>query len=552
MLSTCALVAALAPCSAQDNHRETHKTLFRSGTLRNKERLRTSTATPLLVTPQPSVTEAPTSTTTSTTSTTPDPSVVLSAETNNTEVTIAREVLTEVNATTAPKAEKLFGQPDLRTHLFAQQQRQQQLAFEVLKAATQTPNGFASTQIQQASVPDLQQLLAYMQQGNQYNVYQPQQYGFGTTGGAGLQSFFQQSNQYQPSPAYFSPNLSPYGQQQQQQAFGGLNGLPLPYNPPITPNYVFHNNGYHIQGSPSLPANLQGSNVPTIKFSVATPISVQGQPQDISRPPSSVFVRPTQPTSQPPSPPQFINTVFQPPNDQSQIPPSYRPSPEQSQVYEPSQGRPPFDFSQERPPFQSSQGRPPFGLSQGPPPFGLSQGQSQFGSQGQSQFGSQGQSQFGPPQGQPQYPQQNQGQSPFLQQQDQPTYTQQQDQSSFAQQQGQSPSSFGGQNQGNFVTYFPQRANNQQPQQPFSSQRGEFTQQTQQQAVPSPPAQNHPFSRTPVFFPPQALKGLKKTAKAAEALVEENEVKETKEAKIEASRIIPIYTTLFRSYPHKF
>ena len=539
MLSTCALVATLAPCSAQDNHRETHKTLFRSGTLRNKERLRTSTALPL-VTPQPPVTEA---STTTTTSTTPDPSVVVSAETNHTDVVIAREVLTEVNTTTAPKAEKLFGQPDLRTHLLAQQQRQQQLAFEVLKAATQTPNAFAPTQIQQASVPDLQQLLAYMQQaqqGNQYNVYQPQQYGFGTTGGAGLQSFFQQSNQYQPSPAYFSPNLSPYGQQQQQQAFGSLNslnGLPLPYNPPITPNYVFHNNGYHIQGSPSLPANLQGPNVPTIKFSVATPISVQDQPQDISRPPSSVFVRPTQPTPQPPSPPQFINTVFQPPNDQSQIPPSYRPSPEQSQVYEPSQGRPPFDFSQGRPPFESSQGRPPFGISQGRPPFGLSQ---------------QGQSQFGPPQGQPQYPQQNQGQSQFIQQQDQPTYIQQQDQSSFAQQQGQSPSSFGGQSQGNFVTYFPQRANNQQPQQPFSSQRGEFTQQTQQQAVPSPTAQNHPFSRTPVFFPPQALKGSKKTAEAAEAPVEENEVKAAKEAKIEASRIIPTYTTLFRSYPHKF
>lgn len=520
MLSTLALVVSLVPCNAQDNHRETHKTLFRSGTRLNKERLRTSTTAAPLVTPQPTVTEAPTTTTTSTTA---EPSVVVSAGTNNTEVLVARENPEAINATNTPKAEKLFGQPDLRTHLLAQQQRQQQLAFEVLKAATQTPNGFAQTQIQQASVPDLQQLLAYMQQaqqGNQYSVYaaQPQQFGFGTTG-AGIQSFFQQGNQYQPTPAFFSPNLSPYGQQQQQQQFGGLNGISLPYNPPVTPNYVFHNGGYHIQGSSSLPANLQGQNVPTIKFSVATPISasIQEQPQEIQRPPPQVFVRPTQPSPQPPSPPQFINTVFQNPNDQPQIPPpSFRPSPDQT-VFPPSQGRPPFGLPQDR---------PPFGLPQaGQTPFGISQGQ-------------------------PQFPQQGPSQPPFNQQQEQPQYIQQQEQPQFIQQQGQSPS-FGGQNQGNFVSYFPQRANNQQQQQPFL--RGEFTQQTQQQGVlPSPqPPRNHPFSRTPVFFPPQALKGLKKT-EATEVPVEENEVKEVKEAKIEASRVIPIYTSLIRNYSNKF
>ncbi|XP_059482235.1 uncharacterized protein LOC132200634 [Neocloeon triangulifer] len=502
MLSICAFICVLATAKAQENHRDVHRHhLFRS----RINKVRTS--------PAPSTTPEPISSTTEAPSTTETPAAKeLIESTNSTdtqEIVLSPSESSSSNTSSTaetPKAEKLFGLPDLRTHLLAQQQRQQQLAFAAIRAATQTPN--FGHPFQQASVSDLQQLLALMQQaqqGNQFTFYspqQPQQFGFGPTAGtSGAQQGLYQQPTYQPTPAFFAPNPSQYGQP--GQSFEGA--ITLPYNPPPTPSFVFHNGAYHIQGgsavTPAGPQQQLPGPAPT-RFSVGTPVlsgpvgpSIQEPPQEVPRPPGLYVNRPNRPSNLPPPsppplprPPQFSNTVFQSSGGQT--------------FSTPLQLQPTFTTQQQdqQPPFGPAQGQPPFGQAQGQQPFGPAQGQQPFGpAQGQQPFGpAQSQQPFGPAQ----------GQQPFAPHKNQPPFVQP---PPFLQQQP-------GSQQQQFFNSQQDFPSQQQP--PYPNQAAGATQF------------NTPFSRTPVFFPPAPPQAFTKETKdvQAEEVVDENEVKEEKEA----------------------
>ncbi|XP_065336217.1 uncharacterized protein LOC135937065 [Cloeon dipterum] len=464
------LLVLLAAVGAQDNHRDAFKPQFRKFV--SKVRGVAVTTPPP---PPPTSTQAPTEATSpaaeeqekdaSKEETTEAPE---KREDEAKEGKVEREANANATDDAPPNAEKLFGLPDLRTHLIAQQQRQQQLALDVLRAAAQTPSfGPSQPFQQQPSVSDLQQLLRLMQQaqqGNHFSFYAPQPSAFPPYG--------QQQPSYQSTPAFFAPSPAQFGL---PVSAAGVQGLPggvqgphqqqfsLPYNPPPTPTYVFRDGAFHVQQQPA-----DGPPAPT-RFSVATPVPSAGvhEPQsEPPRPPTPNYVNRV----------QFGNAVFQRPGGGGGGGGGFA-APQQPQEALPA---PPGPFRPPAGPYQPPSGtfQPPSGPFQRPPP---------------------------PAQGQPPLTQQQQFFGP---QQQQPGFGLQQPQS-FGQQQ---PQGFGQQQPQSFGQQQPQGFGQQQPPQGFGQQQG-F-------GGPGPQSFNN---RAPVFFPPQSFTSQEPESKGGEGQVEAEE-----------------------------